>query len=293
MLMYFCNYQRKRNESMNDTIDINNSVFKEKLGQGGYGSVNRVIFKTPYRGFMEAAAKSITEFREEEAGILARLSHPHIVTWIGFYENGPMKIIFTEYAKYGSLHDYLANESKEIPKELKEKWIIESALGIQYLHDNNCLHRDIKPQNCVIFEGNILKLCDFGLARETNHSITMSSQKGSYPYMAPELLNAPDIKQVPFSKFSDIYAYGMLVLEIHTRKTPFSGMVYGHVIYNIGNGNLKPDIPSGCPGYLTNLMKKCLDFNPRQRPTIAEVHTMLQTQGESKKINCNEEGNKS
>ena len=126
---------------------------------------------------------------------MAKLSHPYIVTWIGFYENGPVKLILTEYARYGSLRNYLSDESKPLPEELKRKWTRESALGIQYLHAHNCLHRDIKGSNCMIFEGNVLKLCDFGLAREIDNSFTMSSLKGTYQFMAPELINAEDEKK--------------------------------------------------------------------------------------------------
>ena len=261
---------------MGDSIDYSNLEFHEKLGQGSFGSVNRVTFKQPYKGFKEAAAKSVIEFKKSEVEILAKLSHPHIVTWIGFYENGPIKVILTEYARYGSLRDYLSDESRPLPEELKRKWIKESALGIQYLHANNCLHRDIKGSNCVIFENNVLKLCDFGLARETDHSFTMSSQKGTYQYMAPELINADDVKKVPFSKFTDIYAYGMLVLEIYTRKLPFSGKVYAHVVYNVGKGTLQPTIPPECPRDLADMMKQCWDMNPRSRPTMDKIAGMLQ-----------------
>ncbi len=251
-----------------DQVDYSNLEFHEQLGEGGFGSVNRVTFKMPYKGYHEAAAKSVIDFRKEEVEILAKISHPHVVRLIGFYKNGPVKIILLEYANHGSLHDYLLDTSKPLPDELRRKWIRESALGIKHLHASNCLHRDIKANNCLLFDDNVLKLSDFGLARETDHTVTMSSQKGTYQYMAPELININDRNRTPFSKFADIYAYGMLILEICTRKTPYDGMEYAYIIYNVGNGTLKPSAPADSPKDLAELMKHCWAENPRRRPSI-------------------------
>ena len=239
---------------MERQVDYNNLQFREELGKGGFGSVHRVTFKKPFRGYMQAAAKSVTNFVKEEVEIMAKLSHPNIVILIGFLQNGPIKVILTEYAAHGSLHDYLSNHAKPLPDELKWKWIRESALGIHYLHDNNCLHRDIKAQNCLLFEANVLKLCDFGLARETNHTVTMSYQQGTPLYMAPELIRTNPSQHVQYSRSSDIFAYGKLVLEIWTRKLPH-----------------QKAIPPGCPKNLAKLMTKCWQGNPRKRPSIDEV----------------------
>ncbi|XP_072036484.1 mitogen-activated protein kinase kinase kinase 21-like [Amphiura filiformis] len=264
-------------ETMESKIDFGDLQFHESLGEGGFGSVNRVTFKTPYNGYTEAAAKSVIDFRKEEVEILAKLSHPHVVNLIGFYQNGPVKIIFLEYATGGSLHGYLSDESKPLPEDLKRKWICESALGIQYLHANKCLHRDIKANNCLLFEDNILKLCDFGFARETDHSVTMSSQKGTYQYMAPELINTSDTNLAVYSRYADIYAYGMLVLEICTRKRPFHGMEYAYVVFQVGEGKLQPRIPRDCPTDLAVLMRQCWHLNPRKRPSIDIVLEVMES----------------
>ena len=243
-------------------------TFHEQLGQGGFGTVHRVTFSEPYKGYSEAAAKCVIDFRKEEVEILTKLSHPHIVRMIGFYENGPLKVIILEYAVRGSLHRFLSDESNHLPDDLKRKWIRESALGIQHLHKNRCLHRDLKASNCLLFEDNILKLSDFGLARETNHEVTMSSQKGTYQYMAPELIDTNESNLAYYSRFADIYAYGMLVLEICTRKPPYTGMEFTYVVFHVAQGKLQPLIPCDCPDDLSIIMRQCWRLNPRQRPTI-------------------------
>ena len=137
----------------------------------------------------------------------------------------------------------------------------------------------------MIFEENVLKLCDFGISRETNHSLTMSSLKGTYKLMAPELFNADDVKKAPFSKFSDIYSYGMLVLQIHTRRIPFSGLKDPYVALNVGNGTLQPKIPLDCPQDLADLMRQCWNMNPRKRPTMDEIVDKLLEEEEPMEVN--------
>ena len=175
-----------------------------------------------------------------------------------------------EYAPNGSLHDYIADESKPLQNGLKKKWMQESASAIQYLHGQNYLHRDIKPQNCLLFEGNLLKLCDFGLTRVIEESQTTSSQKGTHRYMAPELHRGNERGRAIYSKATDIYAFGMLILEILTRKPPFQGWEWHKVIFEVGSG-AKPTIPDDCPEDLASIMQGCWNTNPRQRPTIEYI----------------------
>ena len=251
-----------------EQVDFSYLEFHEKIGEGAYGIVSRATFKKPFKGYKEAAAKCIRELKTEEVKIMSKLNHPHIVTWIGFYSNGPVSIILIEYAKSGSLYDYLMDSSLPLSNALKRKWAKQAALALQYLHKHNFLHRDIKPQNCLLFKNYTLKLCDFGLAREIDHSFTLSSMKGTYQYMAGEIIRT---KKAKFSIYSDIYAYGMLLLAIYTRKTPFDGMEYHCVIYQVGSGKLQPSIPEDIPEDVRCAMKKCWEVEPSKRPTIDRI----------------------
>ncbi|XP_072023211.1 interleukin-1 receptor-associated kinase 4-like, partial [Amphiura filiformis] len=151
-----------------DTIEFKNIKLREKIGEGGFGAVNRVTFKgyfsKRFKGYKQAAAKSVFKLEEREIQVMSQLHHKNIVKLIGFSKAAATHIILMEYAPNGSLHDYLFDNSKPLGNELKQKWAKESALAIQYLHDRNYLHRDIKPSNCLLFEDCLLKLCDFGIA---------------------------------------------------------------------------------------------------------------------------------
>ncbi|XP_072043239.1 uncharacterized protein [Amphiura filiformis] len=265
-------FQKAAGSGVSDKdIKYSNLEFHEELGEGGFGTVNRVTFKNAYKGYVEAAAKTVRGMRKEEVEIMSKLKHTNIVTWIGFYRDGPVNIIFIEYAKGGSLHDYLSDTSRPLPYALKRKWAKESALAIRYLHENKCLHRDIKPKNCLLFENNTLKLCDFGLAREIDDSFTLSSAKGTYQFMAPEIINTNADNKATFSIYTDIYAYGMLLLAIYTRQNPFHGKEYGYVVFHVGNGTLQPDIPQEVPEDIRNVIKQCWEVEPRKRPTMKRI----------------------
>ncbi|XP_072020330.1 putative mitogen-activated protein kinase kinase kinase 7-like [Amphiura filiformis] len=261
-----------------DKIEFKNIKFREKIGEGGFGAVNRVtfrgIFSKSFKGYKEAAAKSVLNLEEKEVEVMSQLHYKHIIKLIGFSEAGATHVILMEYAPNGSLHDYLSDSSKPLGNELKQKWVRESALAIQYLHDQNYLHRDIKPSNCLLFEDNLLKLCDFGLARKIEHSESTSSQKGTFRYMAPELHVGNDQGRAVFSKPADIYAYGMLILEICTRKPPFQTWEWPKLVFEVGSG-AKPTVPKDCSKDLAGIMKQCWEYSPKQRPTIASIVAIL------------------
>ena len=260
------------NAEVASDIEYANLIFHEKLGEGGYGTVRRVTFKKPYKSYNEAAVKSTRDLQEGEVEILRKVKHPNIVPLLGFYQDGMTNLIVLEYTPLGSLYDYLSQNSMDpVPDELVRKWARESALALEYLHGKRILHRDIKPQNSLLFEGNTLKLCDFGLAREINHSQSTSSQKGTHGFMAPELINTNDRNHATYSIYSDVYAYGMLILTIVTRKPPFHGMDWAYVMFHVGKGELQPEVPQGCPDDLSQLMERCWNVNPKQRPTSESI----------------------
>ncbi|XP_072024596.1 uncharacterized protein [Amphiura filiformis] len=254
-----------------DKLDAGNIDFHERIGEGGFGSVNRVSFKKPYKGYKEAACKTVVyELGKKEVEVMSQLIHPNIVNLLGICETGGVHLILMEYAPNGSLHDYLKDPSKPLPYELQKRWATEAALAIKYLHGQNFLHRDIKPENCLLFQDSLLKLCDFGLAREIEESQTTSSQKGTYRYMAPEIHVGNERGRAIYSRPADIWAYGMLLLEICTRKPPFQDLEWHRVVFQVGSGT-KPSIPEGCPKDLSDIMQKCWDNDPKQRPTITFI----------------------
>ena len=262
--------------SQESTQSIQRSDFKyhEEIGKGGCGTVYKATFKNKYKNYTEAAAKVLaSQLRREEIGILSSLQHDNIVTLIGYFEDGPTKVIFFEYTQFGSLYQYLSKDTTSLSAQLQRRWAKEAARAIQYLHNKKILHRDLKASNCLLFNKptGTLKLCDFGLAKEIDHSQTTSTIKGTYRYWAPEIIRVNDSNHGIFSTYTDIWAYGMLVLEICSRRLPFFDKEYHTVIRYVGMGELLPPIPDDCPEDLYNIMKQCWKYEPQDRPSINSI----------------------
>ncbi|XP_072043460.1 uncharacterized protein [Amphiura filiformis] len=279
-------------------IPFSNMVFHEHIGRGRFSEVYYVSLTKTCKGHAEAAAKKIFIKANEEIEMLSSLHHQHIATVLGVSYDHPLTYLVLELAPHGSLHDHLIrNKLQPISEELKRKWMKESALAIEYLHDNNVLHMDIKARNCLLFHDFTLKLCDFGLASKlTEQGITQTTMKGTWMFWAPEIIKPGEGVVSKYSKNSDIFAYGMLVLEICTREEPFPGANFFQYMMTIYEGRAKtPTIPESCPKDLSDLMKRCWNHEPTERPTIGtiieelaywELVTANQTGSESVNVNA-------
>ena len=246
---------------------------EEPIGDGHSSSVYRVTFNQgSFKGYQEAAAKKLLKVSKTEVTILKQLQHKNIVSFIAEIDEGHNYFIVTEFARHGSLYDYLKKSKEQLPSHLIDKWVLQLASALQYLHGKGVLHRDVKSSNCLICDENILKLCDFGISRETEESVTTTSEKGTHRWMAPEV-----IIERKHSKPSDIYAMSMVFLEICTRKVPFHEIESSvAVAHHVGQLNKKPNVPEDCPTYLKGLFPKCWESDRNERPLIEEVVQIIQ-----------------
>ncbi|XP_072021879.1 uncharacterized protein [Amphiura filiformis] len=250
------------------TLQVSDLEFHKQLGRGSYGIVYRVTFKKPFLDLVEAAAKRIAEDDlKEESEVMKDLDHPNIVKLHGVLDDRMgTKILLLEYAPNGTVSDYLTqHQGSQITVRLLKKWARESALALQYLHKRRILHRDLKVSNALLFD-DVLKLSDFGLAREMVDSETTSTAKGTWRYMAPEIHTDDH-----FSFKSDIYAYGLMVLEIGSGKAPFENLDMMHVVYKVATENIKPNIPPDFPEALGDLISRCWNADPKCRPSLEEA----------------------
>jgi serine/threonine protein kinase len=280
-------------------------TFKEKLGQGGYGSVfkgNLPDGRLVAVKVLKKAKSNGEEFVNEVSSI-SQTSHVNIVTLLGFCFAGSKRALIYEFMSNGSLdkHIYEENLSKadrQLGWETLYQIAVGIARGLEYLHrgcNTRILHFDIKPNNILLDENFCPKISDFGLAKicpRKESIVSMMGARGTIGYIAPEVFcrNFGGV-----SHKSDVYSYGMLVLEMiggrknfcvgagNTSEIYFPYLIYkrlelGEELGLQGTGN-KVEEQIARKMILASLW--CIQTDPSNRPPMSRVVEMLQGSLES------------
>ena len=131
-----------------------------------------------------------------------------------------MFCIITEYLAGGSLRKYLhQQEPYSVPLNLVLKLALDIARGMQYLHSQGILHRDLKSENLLLGEDMCVKVADFGISCLESQCSSAKGFTGTYRWMAPEM-----IKEKHHTKKVDVYSFGIVLWELLTALTPFDNM---------------------------------------------------------------------
>ncbi|XP_076369688.1 mitogen-activated protein kinase kinase kinase 9-like isoform X2 [Tachypleus tridentatus] len=278
------NVQPQGNHERPFEIDFSSLSLEEEIGSGGFGKVYRGIWRKQEVAVKVAHMNSDEDFsvtREnirKEAKIYWLLNHSNIVTLKGVCLTSPNPCLVMEYARGGSLNRVLV--AQKLPPRVIVNWALQIAKGMNYLHYEapiSLIHRDLKSNNVLLnepvkwgnLEDKILKITDFGLAREFNKTVAMSSA-GTFAWMAPEAINSNK-----FSKASDVWSFGVLVWELLTGEVPYRGLETWSVIYGIGANKLKLPIPKTCPVPFKKLINDCHILDPHQRLTFPKIINQL------------------
>ncbi|KAJ0692288.1 putative protein kinase RLK-Pelle-DLSV family [Helianthus annuus] len=193
-----------------------------KLGQGGFG----LVYKGKLQDGQEIAVKRLSrdsgqgeqEFKNEVL-LLARLQHRNLVRLLGFSLEGSERLLMYEFVQNASLDKFIFDPTKRVVLDWERRYKILGgvAKGLLYLHEDSRLkiiHRDLKASNILLDSQMIPKIADFGMARLFTPEETQANTSrivGTYGYMAPEYA-----MHGQFSVKSDVFSFGVLVLEIVT-----------------------------------------------------------------------------
>lgn len=193
--------------------------FSARIGQGGFGSVYLGVQADGAKlavKKLEGIGQGRKEFRAE-VNIIGSVHHIHLVKLKGFCAEGAHRLLVYEYMGNGSLDKWIfKNEENHLTLDWETRFNIAlgTAKGLAYLHEEcevKIIHCDIKPENVLLDDNFMAKVSDFGLAKLMNkeQSLVMTTLRGTRGYLAPEWLT-----NFLISEKSDVYSYGMLLLEI-------------------------------------------------------------------------------
>ncbi|XP_059649676.1 LEAF RUST 10 DISEASE-RESISTANCE LOCUS RECEPTOR-LIKE PROTEIN KINASE-like 2.1 [Cornus florida] len=284
--------------SYSDVKKMTNS-FTYKLGQGGYGGVYKGKLKT---GRLVAVKVLIDskgngeEFTNEVVSI-SRTSHVNVVTLLGFCFEGTKRVLIYEFMPNGSLEKFIYDKSSSIKRQLGWETMYEIAFGIarglEYLHrgcNTRILHFDIKPHNILLDEDFCPKIADFGLSKlcpNKDSIISMLGARGTVGYIAPEVFSRSFGR---ISHKSDVYSYGMMVLEMvggrknidvevdHTSEIYFPHWIYNHVELDedLGLHGIMNEKENERAKKMIIVGLWCIQTDPSNRPSINKVMEMLE-----------------
>ncbi|KAG0257574.1 ATP binding, partial [Linnemannia exigua] len=191
----------------------------------------------------EDKQKHLVEALEREIDLLKQLHHERIVQYIGSdIEKGHINI-FLEYVPGGSIATLLANYGP-FSEVLVRSFVKQILEGLDYLHECDIIHRDIKGANILVDNKGCIKISDFGISKKVEEHLKSIQVKSSRPslqgstfWMAPEV-----VKQIETTYKADIWSLGCLVVEMFTGTHPFPQFSQMQALFQIGS-NCTPDIP--------------------------------------------------
>ncbi|XP_050314293.1 fibroblast growth factor receptor homolog 1-like isoform X2 [Anthonomus grandis grandis] len=211
----------------------------------------------------------------------------NIINLIGCCTQGGPLYVIVEYAPYGNLRDFLrehrpssggyeiaiGSEQKE-KKTLTQKDLVsfayQVARGMEYLASRRCIHRDLAARNVLVSDDYVLKIADFGLARDIHcNDYYRKKTDGRLPvkWMAPEAL----FHRV-YTTQSDVWSYGILLWEIMTLGgTPYPSVPSVEKLFQLLRNGHRMEKPPCCSLEIYMLMRECWSYQPNERPIFAEL----------------------
>jgi tRNA A-37 threonylcarbamoyl transferase component Bud32 len=248
------------------------------IGQGGMARV--------YKGYQKSLARDVAikaiptqvddrrdnEFAQRfttEARLIARLTHPNIVTVHDYGEDEGWAFIVMEYIGGGTLRDRIMRadtERRRMDLALALELLAQAALALECAHDNGVVHRDVKPANMLLRTEEHLLLSDFGIAAilEANRAFTRSGANiGTPQYMAPE----QGMPNGVIDARTDIYALGTVLFQCVTGQLPFMadapmGIVFKHMHDPVPR---PAALAPGLPPRVEHIILRAMEKNPNMR----------------------------
>jgi serine/threonine protein kinase len=266
---------------------------KLQIGVGGFGYVYRAILSDGTKVAVkrckqegQRSGQGLLEF-ETEIIVLSKIRHRHLVSLIGYCDEGSEMILVYEYMEKGTLRDYLYDS--DVPRlswKQRLQICIGSASGLEYLHKGaagGIIHRDVKSTNILLDENLVAKVADFGLSKsgpldETHVSTVV---KGTIGYLDPEYMMTQQLTEK-----SDVYSFGIVLLEVLCGRPAIDSTLPREqmnlaewvmlckkqgLLEEVIDSTLKGQIDPSSLRHFIETAEKCLQPDSADRPAMADV----------------------
>ncbi|XP_054824636.1 cyclin-dependent kinase F-4-like isoform X2 [Prosopis cineraria] len=237
----------------------------KEVGDGAFGSVWRAIYKQT--GEVVAIKKMKKKYYSWEECVnlrevksLRRMNHPNIVKLKEVIRECDILYFVFEYMEY-SLYQLMKDRSKLFSEDEVRNWCFQIFQSLAYMHQHGYFHRDLKPENLLVTK-DVIKVADFGLAREISSQPPYTKYVSTRWYRAPEVL----LQSYLYGSEVDMWAMGAIMAELFTLRPLFPGASEPDEIYKICSVIGSPTIESWADG-----LKLARDIN-YQFPEFAGVH---------------------
>ncbi len=191
-----------------------------------------------------------------EAALVGKLQHPHIVTLLDAAVEPGFSYVVMEYVPGGTLSQYALPDNL-LPLERVVEMIFKLSRALEFAQRQGVIHRDVKPANILVTHSLDVKLSDFGIARLDNTTHTDIANAGSPAYMSPEQLT-----EQPLTHQTDIYSLGIVMYQLLCGRQPFGASSAAALMYQIVNQEpprlrtLRPDLPEAFEAIVSRAMHK-------------------------------------
>ncbi|CAI0381316.1 unnamed protein product [Linum tenue] len=256
-------------------IDASQIKVENKVASGAYGDLYKGMYCSQEVAVKvlkpeRVSAEMLREF-SQEVYIMRKVRHKNVVQFIGACTQPPNLCIVTEFMARGSIYDFLHKQNGVFKLPSLIKVAIDVSKGMNYLHQNSIIHRDLKTANLLMDENEVVKVADFGVARVQTQSGVMTAETGTYRWMAPEV-----IEHKPYDHKADVFSFGIVLWELLTGELPYAYLTPLQAAVGVVQKCLRPTIPKQTQPRLAELLEKCWKQDPTQRPSFCEIIDILQ-----------------
>ncbi|XP_029879156.1 tyrosine-protein kinase Mer isoform X3 [Aquila chrysaetos chrysaetos] len=274
-------------------VDRNALSLGKVLGEGEFGSVMEGHLSQPEGTPQKVAVKTmkldsfsqreIEEFLSE-AACMKDFDHPNVIKLLGVCielssQQVPRPMVILPFMKYGDLHSFLLRSRLEmapqfVPLQTLVKFMVDIALGMEYLSSRHFLHRDLAARNCMLRDDMTVCVADFGLSKKIYSGDYY--RQGRIAKMPVKWIAIESLADRVYTTKSDVWAFGVTMWEIATRgMTPYPG-VQNHEIYEYLFHGQRLKKPEDCLDELYEIMSACWRANPNTRPTFSQLKVHLE-----------------